>query len=254
MYKRSKTKMQWLKHKILHAFLLILLSMFLPIMTFGDDIGLQEIRKIVANMSTDIKTDQVLKSPVEGWYVIKKGAYIAYISEDGRHLIQGDMYNLETQINLSEGIRNDSRREVVSAYPLDRMIIFESDKKSHAVTIFTDVDCTFCRRLHSQIDDYLNAGIEVRYLLYPRNGPQSESWVIAEQVWCSDDRNKALTLAKIDQKFDSRNCDPSPISEHYMLGQDVGLQGTPAIVLEDGTMVNGYVSATELSRIISLNN
>ena len=246
--------MEWLKNKISQLLLSVLLSIFLPIVTFGDDIGLQEIRKIVTNMSSDIKADQVLKSPVEGWYTIKRGAYIAYISEDGRHLIQGDMYNLETQINLSEGIRNDSRREAVSAYPLDSMIIFASDKKSHAVTIFTDVDCTFCRRLHSQIDDYLDAGIEVRYLLYPRNGPQSESWVIAEQIWCSNDRNKALTLAKIDQKFDSRDCDASSISENYMLGQVVGLQGTPAIVLEDGTMVNGYVSATELSRIISSSN
>ena len=246
--------MEWLKNKISQLLLSVLLSIFLPIVTFGDDIGLQEIRKIVTNMSSDIKADQVLKSPVEGWYTIKRGAYIAYISEDGRHLIQGDMYNLETQINLSEGIRNDSRREAVSAYPLDSMIIFASDKKSHAVTIFTDVDCTFFFFLHSQIDDYLDAGIEVRYLLYPRNGPQSESWVIAEQIWCSNDRNKALTLAKIDQKFDSRDCDSSSISENYMLGQVVGLQGTPAIVLEDGTMVNGYVSATELSRIISSSN
>jgi len=246
--------MEWSISKFSHVFLIILLSIFLPKLSLGDDIGLQEIRQIVTNMSTDIKADQVLKSPVDGWYTIKKGAYIAYISEDGRHLIQGDMYNLETQVNLSENIRNDSRREVVSAYPLEDMIIFEPSNKTHAVTVFTDVDCTFCRRLHSQIDDYLAEGIEIRYLLYPRNGPQSESWVIAEQVWCSDDRNEALTLAKIDQEFDSRDCDPSPISEHYMLGQDVGLQGTPAIVLEDGSMVNGYVTATELSRIISLSD
>ena len=246
--------MEWGISKFSHVFLIILLSIFLPKLSLGDDIGLQEIRQIVTNMSTDIKADQVLKSPVDGWYTIKKGAYIAYISEDGRHLIQGDMYNLETQVNLSENIRNDSRREVVSAYPLEDMIIFEPSNKTHAVTVFTDVDCTFCRRLHSQIDDYLAEGIEIRYLLYPRNGPQSESWVIAEQVWCSDDRNEALTLAKIDQEFDSRDCDPSPISEHYMLGQDVGLQGTPAIVLEDGSMVNGYVTATELSRIISLSD
>lgn len=248
------SKMEWKKSTFWRAFLWVLLPIFLPKLTFGDDIGLQEIRQIVINMSTDIKADQVLKSPVDGWYTIKKGAYIAYISEDGRHLIQGDMYNLETQVNLSEDIRNDSRREIVSAYPLKDMIIFKPNKKTHAVTVFTDVDCTFCRRLHSQIDDYLAEGIEIRYLLYPRNGPQSESWVIAEQVWCSNDKNEALTLAKIDQRFDSRDCDSSSISEHYMLGQDVGLQGTPAIVLEDGTMVNGYVTAAELSRIISLSD
>ena len=243
-----------MKLKIFHMTFLILLSVSFSDIALSEDIGLQKIRQIVTEMSTDIKQEQVISSPVDGWYIIKKGAYVAYISEDGRHLIQGDMYNLDTQTNLSEKIRNDSRKDVISEYPVEEMIVFEPRKKLHSVTVFTDVDCTFCRRLHNQIDEYLDAGIEIRYLLYPRSGPKSASWVIAEQVWCSDDRNTALTLAKIDQQLESQDCDSSVISAHYMLGQDVGLQGTPAIVLEDGSMVNGYVSAAQLAKIISPGN
>ena len=243
-----------MKLKIFHMTFLILLSVSFSDIALSEDIGLQKIRQIVTEMSTDIKQEQVISSPVDGWYIIKKGAYVAYISEDGRHLIQGDMYNLDTQTNLSEKIRNDSRKDVISEYPVEEMIVFEPSKKLHSVTVFTDVDCTFCRRLHNQIDEYLDAGIEIRYPLYPRSGPKSASWVIAEQVWCSDDRNTALTLAKIDQQLESQDCDSSAISAHYMLGQDVGLQGTPAIVLEDGSMVNGYVSAAQLAKIISPGN
>ena len=240
--------------KVFQKIFLILLLAFSSNVLFGDDIGLEKIRKIITDMSSDIKAEHIENSPVNGWYTITRGSYIAYISSDGRHLIQGDMYDIETQVNLSENLRNDSRKRILDAYPVKEMIVFEPQEKKHAVTVFTDVDCTFCRRLHSQIDEYLSAGIEIRYLLYPRSGPKSPSWVIAEQVWCSDNRNNALTLAKIDQKFDYRDCNSAAISSHYLMGQDVGLQGTPAIILENGSMVNGYVSASELSRIITANN
>ena len=136
---------------------------------------------------------------------------------------------------------------MMSEIPNEQMIIFSPDEVKYSVSVFTDVDCTYCRRLHSQIDEYLAAGIEVRYLLYPRNGPRSASWVTAEQVWCSDDRNEALTLAKLDQKFSTGECDSSMISTHYLMGQDVGLRGTPAIVFENGQLHSGYLSAQQLS-------
>ena len=104
----------------------------------------------------------------------------------------------------------------------------------------------FCRRLHDELDEYLAAGIEVRYLLYPRNGPTSPSWAKAEDVWCADDRNEALTLAKADQDFESHECNPEIISTHYSMGQDVGLRGTPALVFEDGSIVSGYLTAAQM--------
>jgi thiol:disulfide interchange protein DsbC len=121
----------------------------------------------------------------------------------------------------------------------------------HSVTVFTDIDCTYCRKLHAQIDQYMEQGIKVRYVLYPRNGPASRAWSTSEDVWCSQDRSKALTAAKLDRAFQTSKCDASMITTHYSLGRDIGLSGTPAIVLEDGTLISGYLPPDALaSRLV----
>jgi len=219
----------------------------------SDPAELQRVQDKVSGLFGEIQPEDIFASPVPGWYTIRKGAIVAYVSADGRYLLQGDMIDLDLQINLSENSRNDARHEMLSTYPEDQMIVFTPDEKRYSVSIFTDVDCTFCRRLHSQMDEYLAEGIEIRYLLYPRNGPTSESWSKAEQVWCADDRREALTQAKLDKKFETHSCDPSIISEHYSMGQDVGLRGTPAIVLEDGTLLSGYLPPERLAEALATN-
>jgi thiol:disulfide interchange protein DsbC len=211
---------------------------------FADE--LETVRQAVAERFAELEPEHVSKSPVPGWYTVNKGAIVAYISTDGRYLLQGDLIDLELQTNLTEVRRNEARLEMMSAVPRENMIIFSPDEVRFSVSVFTDIDCTYCRRLHSQINEYLAQGIEVKYLLYPRGGPASESWVKAEQVWCADDRNEALTLAKMDKKFETRSCDSSAVSRQYAMGQDVGLRGTPAIVLEDGTLVSGYLPPIQL--------
>ena len=119
--------------------------------------------------------------------------------------------------------------------------MFAPEQVEYSVSIFTDVDCTYCRRLHAQIQDYLAHGIEVRYLLFPRGGPASSSWNTAEEVWCSADRANALTLAKLGRDFESSSCDATMVQNHYTMGQEVGLSGTPAIVLDDGELIAGYL-------------
>ena len=126
-------------------------------------------------------------------------------------------------------------------------ILFSPVDPKYSVTIFTDVDCTYCRKLHAQINEYLDRGISVRYVLYPRNGPASRAWSKSEDVWCAKDRNEALTAAKLDRKFETSECDASMIGKHYALGQGVGLSGTPAIVLEDGTLIGGYLPPAALA-------
>jgi thiol:disulfide interchange protein DsbC len=214
---------------------------------------LERVQQKVSGLFGEIEPQHIVASPVDGWYTISKGAIIAYVSADGRYLLQGDLIDLDTQVNLSEGSRNQARKEMMSAYPVDQMIVFTPEEKRYSVSIFTDVDCTFCRRLHSQMDEYMAEGIEIRYLLYPRNGPTSASWATAEKVWCADDRNAALTQAKLDADFESHSCDPSVVSTHYAMGQDVGLRGTPAIVLEDGTLVSGYMPPTQLIEALVAN-
>lgn len=214
------------------------------------DDDLAAVRAVVAEKFDEIDPEHVFASPIDGWYTIRRGAIVAYISADGRYLLQGDLIDLDEQANLSERARDEARRDMMTSVPDEETIVFAPDEVRHTVSVFTDVDCTYCRRLHSQIDQYLAKGIEVRYLLYPRNGPTSPSWATAERVWCAADRNKALTLAKLDEEFESQSCDTAQVSEHYAMGQDVGLRGTPAIVLEDGTMVSGYLPPDRLAEAL----
>lgn len=222
-----------------------------PFITHADGENGTEIERVrekaVATFD-GIEAGDVQPSPVPGWYTIRKGTVIAYMSVDGKYLLEGELFDIDAKINLTEEARNRARVKMMAGVTDEQAIVFEPDDVKHVVTVFTDVYCTYCRRFHSQIDGYLAQGIEVRYLLYPRDGPDSRSWNTAESVWCAADRNEALTLAKLDRHFDSKACDTSIVHEHYILGQDVGLRGTPALVLEDGTLISGYLPPAELLR------
>ncbi|MDX1515921.1 MAG: DsbC family protein [Woeseiaceae bacterium] len=215
------------------------------------DADLDRVREKIAKMFDVIEPDNVTRSPIDGWYQIQKGSIIAYVSADGRYLLQGDLIDLDAGVNLSEVSRDTARRDLLASLDDGQFISFAPENVKHTVTVFTDVGCTYCRRLHNQIDDYLARGIEVRYLLYPRNGPASKEWNTSEQVWCASNRNEALTLAKLDRAFESHACDASSVQDHYILGQQIGLSGTPAIVLEDGTLIAGYLPAEVLEQRIN---
>jgi len=212
-----------------------------------DDAELAALRAKMSEMFEAIEPENVTSSPVNGWYTIQQGSVVAYVSADGRYLLQGDLIDLEQQVNVTEQSRNQARHDLVGGLADDHAIVFSPADIKHSVTVFTDIDCSYCRKLHSQIDEYLDAGIQVRYVLYPRNGPASKAWTKSEQVWCAADRNEALTAAKLDRAFKTSQCKADVVSEHYSLGQDIGLSGTPAIVLEDGTLIGGYLPPAQLS-------
>ncbi len=216
----------------------------------ADDEELEAVRAKISDMFETIRPESIDRAPIEGWYEIQQGPIVAYVSADMRYLLQGEIIDLETRANLTDIARNDSRRQIMASIRDEDVISFRPEKIRHTVTVFTDVDCSYCRRLHAQIDEYMDKGIEVRYLLYPRNGPASNSWSKAENVWCAQDRNGALTAAKADQAFESNECDASIVQDHYVLGREVGLSGTPAIVLEDGTLISGYMPPEQLARTL----
>ena len=211
------------------------------------DPKLEAVRAKISEMFEVIDPEDVDISPIDGWYTVQRGSVIAYVSDDGHYLLQGDLIDLDTQTNLSEASRADARRKLVSTLSDDDTILFSPAEVKHTVTVFTDVDCTYCRKLHSEIDAYMDLGIEVRYVLYPRNGPASRAWTTSEDVMCASDRGSALTAAKLDRKFKSTKCDTGALTRNYSLGRDVGLTGTPAIVLENGTFIGGYLSPEALS-------
>lgn len=187
------------------------------------------------------KPEDFRPSPIAGLYEYAHGADIVYVTADGRHVIDGDVFELSSQANLTERRRREARLAMIGKVPEANMVIFGPRNARHTVTVFTDIDCTFCRKLHAEIAQYNELGIRVRYLFYPRSGPDTESWSKAEAVWCSRDRNDAMTRAKKGETVKSAKCDARAVKSDYELGQDVGLRGTPAIILPDGEMVAGYM-------------
>jgi len=187
------------------------------------------------------KPEDFRLSPIAGLYEYAHGADIVYVTADGRHVIDGDVFELASQANLTERRRREARLALLGKVPEADMVIFGPRNARHTVTVFTDIDCSFCRKLHAEIAQYNELGIRVRYLFYPRSGPDTDSWTKAESVWCSRDRNDAMTRAKKGETLKSTKCDARAVKSDYELGQDVGLRGTPAIILPDGEMVAGYV-------------
>ena len=218
-----------------------------PVTALADaDEDLARVRAQITERFPQLDAESINEGPIPGFFEIRQGVLVAYVTTDGRYLFQGDLIDLETHTNLTEAAMNGERRRVMDALADDDAIVFGPADPKHTVSIFTDIDCGFCRKLHREIDEYNEAGIAVRYLLYPRSGPGQASWQKAESVWCADDRNTALTRAKNDQPVQSRECDASMVQRHYDLGRDIGLRGTPAIVTETGELVSGYLPPAQL--------
>jgi thiol:disulfide interchange protein DsbC len=197
--------------------------------------------RIKGARAADLRT-----TPVPGIFEYRRGAELAYVTEDGRFAFAGDLYQLSDKVNLSDTRRRELRLALVKAVPESSMVVFSPKETRYTVSVFTDIDCGYCRTLHKQIAEYNKLGIKVRYLSFPRGGPDTESWLIAEQVWCSQDRKGSLTRAKLGQELTGKVCSPNPVAEHYALGRSIGLEGTPGIVTESGDLLPGYLPPAAL--------
>jgi thiol:disulfide interchange protein DsbC len=185
-------------------------------------------------------------TPVPGIYEFRQGAELVYVTADGRYGFAGDLYRLGDRNNLSDARRRELRLDLLRGVPESSMVVFAPPQTRYTITVFTDVDCTYCRALHKQIAEYNRLGVKVRYLFFPRSGPDTESWSKAEQVWCSADRKAALTQAKLGVALKSAVCKPNPVADDYALGRAIGLTGTPGIVTESGDLLPGYAPPDEL--------
>lgn len=199
------------------------------------------LAEVASRIPGGAKPEQLKTTPIPGMYEYTRGTEIAYVTADGKYAISGDLYDLAKNDDLTEAHRRELRSKLLAAVPEEQMLIFGPKDAKYTITVFTDVDCAYCRKLHSQIADYNRLGVRVRYLMYPRTGPNTTSWTKAEQVWCSPDRNDALTRAKLGQELKAKPCADNPVARTYALGQEFALQGTPAILLSDGDLLPGYV-------------
>jgi thiol:disulfide interchange protein DsbC len=205
--------------------------------------------RVVAKLHGASPAD-VAVSPVPGLYEVTMGGLIAYVSADGKYLVSGNIYDLDSEVNLTAARRNSARAKALAAAREDQMIIFSPDKPKMTVTVFTDVDCGYCQKFHSHMAEMNKAGVRVRYMFFPRSGPGTESWDKAEAVWCSSDRKDALTRAKRGETVKSKNCGDAVVKADYQMGDDLGVEGTPAVFTQTGDYIGGYLTPEQLVQAI----
>ncbi len=210
-----------------------------------------KIRASFTKAMPGLEIDAVTQSQVQGVYEVQMGARIAYVSADGKYLLQGHLIDLEARKDLTDVKLADIRTQTIDKLGEDKMIIFKPENTKYTVSVFTDIDCGYCRKLHAEIDNYLAQGISVQYLFYPRAGKGSESYKKAVSVWCADDQQKAMTEAKKGNTPESKDCE-NPVDEHMRLGVEFEARGTPMIVTEKGNIYPGYVPADKLAKALEL--
>ncbi|MDT8370422.1 MAG: DsbC family protein [Gammaproteobacteria bacterium] len=196
-----------------------------------------------------VKIDSVTKLDNTSLYETIINGEIIYFSADGRYVFQGDVISLETRQNVTEAKRIDVRKQTLASLNEDDMIIYEPKKTEHTLTVFTDIDCGYCRKLHQQMNDYNELGIRIRYMAFPRGGIDSVSYDKAVEVWCANDRHQAMTDAKNDKKVRSEICN-SPVKDQYEIGRRLGVTGTPALYLDSGELLPGYVPPKRLKQLL----
>ncbi|HHW76066.1 MAG TPA: DsbC family protein [Xanthomonadaceae bacterium] len=209
-----------------------------------------DLAKLQAALNGE-KPDSVAPAVIPGLYEVVLGGQVLYLSEDGRYVVQGDILDLGSRDNLTENRRGEMRGKAIEAVGENNMVIFAPEGSvKHTVTVFTDIDCGYCRKMHSQMTAYNKEGIKIRYLWFPREGIGSESFNKAVAVWCADNRQDAMTKAKRGENVERKTCD-NPVQAQYELGQKLGVRGTPSLILESGEMIPGYVPPTQLAQLLA---
>lgn len=214
---------------------------------------------IVAQLKSargDLNYQVIEQAPLEGFYEVQvENGPMLYVSADGRHFFDGNLYQVRSGqfINVSELRLNEQRRKVFAGRSKEDMIIFKPAGVTKAImNVFTDVDCGYCRKLHREVPQLNAMGIEVRYLAYPRAGIPSESYSKIATAWCAKDQQDVFTRTKNGESIAAAVCADNPVAEHFELGRKIGVTGTPAIVLMDGTLIPGYQPADMFAKILGL--
>lgn len=247
----------------------IIKSVFVIVLFAGSQFAMAaqtEIEVVKTSLKKLIKVDpdSVKLTQVDGLYEVAYGSKIVYMTKDGNFLIEGDVYDVKKGVNLTENVRQVGRKKVIDSIDQKYVISFapKDGKTKHVVTAFTDIDCGYCRKLHKEMKQYNDLGIEMRYVSFPRSGPKTESYYKAVAVWCAKDRNKAMTFAKggakldqlknLEQVKDAKDCQKA-VDRHLAKAREIGITGTPTLFMENGQIIPGYVPAQRLIQMLKAN-
>ncbi|VXC76597.1 protein disulfide isomerase II [Pseudomonas sp. 8Z] len=211
----------------------------------------QAIRQSLKSLDADLPIEAIAESPMTGIFQVQlKGGRQLYTSADGQFLIQGYLFQVKDgkALNLTEMEESRSVAKEINAIPAQEMVVFAPKEPKTHITVFTDTDCGYCQKLHSEVPELNRLGVEVRYVAFPRQGLNSPAAKELASVWCAKDRQAAMNLAKTRQDVPEADCD-NPVAKQYELGRMIGVNGTPSIVLANGKMIPGYQPAPQLAEI-----
>jgi len=227
--------------------LLILLSalMLAPATaSYASDADITALKAALAKRMPTAMDAKIKETPIKGLFEVMADNQIMYMTKDARYILDGDIYDMEARKNITENARGAIRIDALNNLGEKNMLVYmPKGEVKHTITIFTDIYCPYCRKLHDEMADYQNNGVKVRYIFVPFKGPQSVQTSVS--VWCAKDKNKAMDMAKSGEKIKQKTCD-NPISKHQALASKLGVRGTPAIMLESGVMLPGYVPSTKV--------
>ena len=224
-------------------------SLLVAGLLFTSSANAQDIPQAVSKLALElgIPATNIRPTPANGLYELLVGTQIFYITADAKYLLAGSMLNMQTKENLTDTRMKGVRLDALEGLAEDQYISFKAKDPVHTVTVFTDIDCGYCRKLHSEMEQYNKFGITVNYLFYPRTGPGTASYNKAISVWCNKDRNNAMTVAKAGKDLEAAKCS-NPVGSHFQLGTQLGLSGTPFMITEYGDTLPGYLPPAALKR------
>lgn len=226
-----------------------LLAFIVPVA--GADDGTKALKDALAKRIPNVEITRVDTTPIKGLYQVTVGSDVVYMTGDARYMLQGDLVDLQTRTNHTEEAKSGMRLSKINAFGETNMLIYTPKEVKHTITVVTDINCPYCRRLHAEMPEYMASGIRVRYIFMPLKGRDDYRTTVS--VWCAEDRNRALDLAKGGDVIENKTCD-NPIDEHIKLANDLGVRGTPAIILSDGSMLPGYIPASKLASQLDMLN
>jgi len=205
----------------------------------------ERVRSALQKLDPKFAPDYIGAAPFPGFREVLVGGQVLYVTDDGRYLMQSQPYDIQNKAPVSSAGLLAYRQKLLAKVPQAERIVFAAPNAKYTVSVFTDIECGYCRKLHQDIAELNRNGITVEYLAFPRMGLGSQDYTDMISVWCAADRKQALTAAKTGQPVAPKNC-TNPVAMQYTLGQQMGVNGTPAIFAADGTQLGGYLPPAQL--------
>jgi thiol:disulfide interchange protein DsbC len=215
------------------------------------DADLEAVKKSLTKALPDISISEIKPSPIAGVYEVVADLQVIYVTADGKFLLMGDLVDLGTRSNLSAVKRSGLTKHAIDAIGEANMVVIGPANAKHTITVFTDVDCPYCAKLHLEVPQLVKEGVKVRYLLYPRTGIGSDTYNRSVAAWCSKEPATAIGTLKAGGKIEMKTC-ANPVKRHYELGQALHISGTPTIILDNGKIIPGYMPAANLLSMLGM--